>query len=420
MKKLRFILIWLLVLSISQIAHGEAFSFPSDGVLVTMQDGWTLVTLDTLDENVGALSQQGIDTKLLRLDMETSRAVFAIFMPSGARVMLSRYETAQTLPFHSIKEMSDVERVSFLAAYSNAPYENTRWAVSESDAFSYLQFDYALQSNGEVTQFAGIATVWEGALYQLTATGKIPAEMLHEASEQVYTALSFFPATPLHNAEDLVEIPEPIADDGVLTPIALLDFTGISYDDLTSLNIQTLPFTEVVIITANDRLRATTKEDGLHLFRVSTRREMVYTYTIEVTAPERATSQMKVSVVRQLRPELQAEAYRKSARTLASIGYEKLLSNPSALSGTAVTFRGKLSHFERRDGIPCALFYTQNTQDDLWKDPLWVKILEPATLFEDKIYTIYGDVTTEVMDFVNEDGIPTEVPILLLKSIGKE
>lgn len=421
MKKLRFILIWLLMLlSISRMAFAEAFSFPGAGVRIDMREGWTLVTRDTLDTIAGELARQGVDTKLLRIDMESADAVFAVFLPDGIRVMLSRHETEQTQAFRSLDDMSDADLESLRAAFDTAPYRRAKWWTVDVASVSYLGFDWAFQAAGEDKEFASAVTVWHGALYQLTATGAQSIDALYAANEQVLAALTMFPSMRAEDGQATIEVPAPIEDNGVVTPITLAGFTGITYEDLTELVIETLPGAEVVVITANDRLRAIADSDGRHMFRVSTRRETAYAYTIEVTAPGRTQSRMDINVERRLAPALQTEAYRKGARPLAGIGYEKLLSNPGDYADTAITFRGKVSHFSEREGIPCALVYTRNIEDDLWDDPLWMLLTDPMELTEGNIYTLYGDGSREVMLFLNEDGISSELPVLVCKSVVKE
>lgn len=409
MRKHRFLILWLLLLlSISTHAAGEAYSFPRAGVRVEMRDGWILVTKDMLFEKADDLAGQGIDVKQLRLDMEADGAAFAIFM-GDVRVTLSRYESTETAAWQSAEAMTEADQETLFAAYNAAPYQNAAW-VQENGP--HLTFDWAFQSDGEVKRFSGAALVAEGALYQLTATGPAPVDVLREANERVLSAASFFTATAAEEASGETFSFVPIEDDGVVVPLDLIDFTGVSYEETTSLTVQTLPNAEVVVLTPNDRLRALADEvTGIRTFRVSTRREMVYEYTISVSLPDRTTSQAEIAVSRQLSPELKMDAYKRQARVLDDATYQQLLSGADDLTGTAATVRGTVAQFYEREGFPCALIYSESADGER-QTPVFVALVEPFDIEQNGSYVIYADILGETMPFVNDDGIETEAPVL--------
>ena len=420
MKKIRFLLALLCSLTlISQTAFAEAYSFLRAGARIEMQPDWTLVTLETLDENAASLAAQGIDTKLLRLDMETSQAVFAVFLPDETRVMLSRYETEKSTAWHSVKSMTDMDRANFLSSYEKEPYENVQW-VEEMDApiSPYLRFSYQLQSDGQAKAYAGISTIWLGGLYQLIATGEDP-QALQGANEQVLASLQLYRITPAAIAAGAQQapLPEPIADDGKVVPLTLQGFTGVSYNDVTTLQIQTLPGAEVIVLTANDRLRALADEQGLRSFDVSTRRETVYEYTIEVHAPERTSSSVTVSLHRQLSPEIALQAYQKSAQSVEAIGYENLLADPSKYTDRPLFISGKITSITEEEGVPHMLIQTQQKSDQTWTHPIWLRLSNPADLEVGESYRLYGNLLPETMRYTNADGADMEAPVLMIHVI---
>ena len=413
MKKHRFFAVCLLfLLSISALAAGEAYSFPRAGVRADVPENWMLVTRDTLATYAGELSGRGIDVRRLRLDMEAGGAVFAVFI-GDVRVTLSRHENEQTVAWRSIPEMPDEDKAALFDGFSALPYQNTEWSQGDG---SCLLFDWALQSDGEEKQFSGAAVVAEGALYQLTATGAAPAEALREAAVQTLSALSMFVAAKSENTSPGIAAFAPIEDDGVVTPLDLIGFTGVSYEDYTELIIQTQPGANVLVITANDKLRAVADGEGVRSFRVSTRREMAYSYTIQVSAQDRTASQAQIVVNRQLSPELKTEAYQKSARPLDHSLYGQLLSDPADFTDTAVAVRGKVARFEEQNGFPCALIHS-NAADGELGNPVFVALFEPFDISEGFSYTVYGDVLGETMPLTNDDGIETEVPVIRARSV---
>lgn len=414
--KCRFFLIWLIVLlSITSCASGEAYSFPKAGVRIELQEDWLLVMRDTLDINAGELVSRGIDMKLLRSDMEANSAVFVVLIDQ-IRVMLSRYENEQTAAWASAHAMTAEDQKTLLDAMNTPPYVNAEWIQGEDSKPAHVLYDWAFQLDGKTNWFSGAATVMEGALYQLTATGDATIAELREANEQVLSAMTIYAAPVLEEPAKVAEPFIPIEDDGVVTPLAMIDFTGFSYDDVTELAIQTLPGAEVVVITANDKLRAIANEEGIRTFRVSTRREMTYEYTIQVSAPDRKASQAQAIVERQLSPELKLEAYKKSAHSLDDTLYDQLLLSPGAYTNTAVMIKGRVAGFSELDGYPCAFVYTKMV-DDSWVDPICVMLIEPFGLLEDSLYTVYGDIIDKTIGFANDDGIETEVPVIVARSI---
>lgn len=400
----------LFLLITEAMAEPMAYSFPYAGVKLTAQAGWLVIAPETLDAQAKALAARGIDAATLANDFAINQTVFAVYLLDGACISLSALKTEQALAWGSVSAMQAAEKDAFIKAYQGAPYQNTVWSEA---APGFLRCDYEMLSGGETRSFARHITIQNGVLYTVTAEGSLPREALYAAGETVLEALLFFP--PQETEEEGGEtLPDPVMDDGEKTPIALVDFTGMTDADLTPITIQTLPGAELVLKTATDTLRGRAGADGLHTFNLSTRRNTVYAYTLTAAAEGREASVMDIAVSRVLTGEALASAYRSSARFLDSALYAEVSEAPGQYAGMVLQIRGKMAAFVDQDGLPYALVHTINPSTGVWRNPVWVRLYNAGPLVLEEVYTLYGDLTGETAPYTDAAGETYEAPVLLL------
>ncbi|MDR0897119.1 MAG: hypothetical protein LBN04_04610 [Oscillospiraceae bacterium] len=257
----------------------------------------------------------------------------------------------------------------------------------------------ALEGAPEV---AGIPTpcLWlyaarEGLIYRIELTGA-PLPRLHEAGIALAQGLTF---TDLPDFWPQAGAGfDPVADDGQLTPLALLDFTPETWLDETTLTLQTLPGAQVTLRTAADSLRATADANGLCRFTVSTRREQVYAYVLTAAAEGRTPTERGMSITRRLDEKALEAFYRQYAFPISRYGYETVLRNPGRVAGEAVTFRGRVEAVGASDGFPCLLLATNNPSAGVWQNPVWVLLAAPLQAEVGDIYTVYGNFRGDLIE----------------------
>ncbi len=413
--KLKTLALAVLLLALPAQALAQAYSFPYAGVSLQTEEDWTLLTPDTLDERAEWLQSLGASVETVRADYAAAGTVWEVYLPDGAQVSLSVAQTEQTEAWDSMAFMTESEKEDFFLQYRHAPYENLTWPEALP---GYLRCDWTLQSGDTAVSFARLMTIRQGALYALTATGVgLPLEALHAACQTVLEAMEYLGARAGQRIAEDVATPEPIADDGVVTPVALVDFVGITESDSTEIVIQTLPGTELTLLTASDSLRGTADETGLHSYTVSTRRESVYRYTLVARAPEREESRLEIAVERRLTGDALREAYQSSARAVSFYGYDSLTANAQGYAGEPVTFRGRVAAFSQTGGFPCALVYTANPGTGVWREPVWVVLMEAVLLEEDAILTFYGDVRGDTLPYQSEEGETEQAPAVVCRYV---
>lgn len=407
----------LLVVCCMQGALADSFSFPYAGIRLDAPAEWTVLTPDTLEAHESMLAQLGADMKTLQADYAANHTVLEAYLPEGIQVSLSAVQTEQTAQWDSVARMSEADRDAFLEAFSQPPYENAAWSETMP---GYLQCSWSLEAGGIPVSFAGLMTVRQGMLYMFTASGaSVTAEALQEANAAVLARV-YFQGTgtaPVTVETATAVVITPVTDDGKNTPIELLDFEGVTYEDTSVLKVRTLPNTEIILRTATDSLRGRADEEGLQQFQVSTKRESVYTYTIWAQAEGRGASELDVALERQLTPEAQEAAYRRSARQIDVYGYSNLVGAPEAYGGKPVTFRGRVGDFAEIGGFPCVLIYTENPGRGVWRSPMWVLMTEAVELNVDDIRTVYGDIRGDTMPYKTEDGEELQAPVVVSHSI---
>lgn len=418
MKRVRILALLLCVLTFAApSALAANYTFPYAGVRLESQDGWTLLTPETLEGQTEMIAELGGDIDALYADYAVNHVVFEVYMPDGVQVSLTVVETEQTAAWGSAAEMTEVEKAALLDGYAGLGYRNVRWSEGLS---GYLRYDWALEAGGAVVTFSRLTTVQGGRFYTFTAaSAQMSADALHEANLEVLANLSYFGGTDgvAVVGENLSALPSPIEDDGAVTPIALVDFSGVSLEDTTTLAIQTLPGAELLLQTATDTLRGRANGEGLHTFTLSTKRQVDYSYTLTASAEGRETSEMQITIQRRLSGAQQKAAYRASASTLETIGYQNLVSNPSAYSGTALTFRGMVADTIDVGGFPCVLMYTTNPGKGVWKRPLWVLFTAGEDIEVGGIYTVYGDIRGDAIAYTDETGETEDLPVILYREL---
>ncbi|MCL1964783.1 MAG: hypothetical protein FWF69_06955 [Firmicutes bacterium] len=418
MRKKAICALWITLLLLPFWGCAESFSFPYAGVRMRPQEGWTLLTLDSLEAQRAWIEKTGADIEVLRADYAANQTVFEVFLPGGVQVSLSVHETGETVAWHSIEFMTQPETDALLNRYAHPPYTRVEWSKK---APGYISYQWTLESKGADVPFARLSTIRQGALYTLTATGVgVDMEALCAANDAVLSALDFLGSRAAGKAVGRKEpaLPDPIADDGVVTPVTLVDFTGVTDTDETKITIQTLPDTELLLQTQNDILRAYAGESGLQSFTVSTRRETTYTYMLTATAKGRAASKAPISVERRLSAEALEAAYRESALAIDPNGYAQIAASPEAYRDRAVTFRGKIAAFRDVAGFPCALVYTANPGAGEWENPLWVVFTAPFMVRENEMLSVYGDIRGDTIINGETDGT-VAVPVVVGRILSK-
>lgn len=408
---------WLVLLSIPAGLADMIYSFPEAGVRLTTQADWTVITPDSVEEHVTMLRQLGADPDALRADYAANHTVFEIYMPEGIQVTLNAVRTEETEAWGSTAYMDEAALAAFVEAYTRAPYEDTQWA---EDAPGHLRCAWSLQAGGLPVHFAGLITVRQGMLYTLTAMSATrAADALHAANVAVWDDLEYLGADiTASEAAASIAAPTPVMDDGITTPLALEDFSGVSYEDSTVIYLRTLPGAELMLYTATDSLRARANEEGLHKYTLSTKRQTVYSYRVTAQAEGRTISEIQISIDRQLTAEALELAYRRSAKPLENIGYSNIARAPEQYAGESITFRGPVgAEYAELGGYPCVLVYTRNPGRGVWSDPIWVMLTEAVSLEEDTMCTVYGDLRGDTMAYTDAEGAQQQAPVLVSRSI---
>ena len=405
MKKQLAILALCAALLFPCAAPAESYSFPSAGVFLETQERWTLLCPETIDEEAALLTRLGADADALRADWAAAGTVFETYLPENIQVRLNCVETDEAAEIADASWMTDAQRAAFLDSYNHTPFENVSFS---ENAPGWLSMDWTLQSGDTAARFSWLVTIRQGALYCLTAASSDAGyDALRAANLSVLAQLSFLGerfTLEADGADERVALPEPVADDGRVTPIALPGFTGLSLEDTFDLTIETLPGAQLSLQTPTGSLRGAAAEDGRHTFTLSTKQTKVYAYTLTAEADGREKSSMTIEVRRELTGEARLNAYRKSASALEGL-YEKIAKDPSSYKGQAVTFRGKCAEVRDLNGLPCALVYSANPGTGVWKDPVWVLLSSAEALTVDSLYTVYGDVRGDALPVPEaEDG----------------
>lgn len=409
------IVLGLCLLLAAHSAQAATYSFPYAGVRLEPQEGWTVLTPQTLDEEDALLSQLGADKDTLRADYALYGTVLEAYLPSGAQVRLNVVQTEETQAWQAMVQMSGEEMEAFLEGYRQSPYENVGWA---EDLPGYVRCDWTMQAGGIPLSFAGLFTVRQGMLYSLIASGaSVSTEALHTANREVLERMEYLQTdVAAASVETGLAEPEPVADDGAVTPIELVDFSVITYDDSTALIVQSLPETDLMLYTATDSLRARTDADGRHVYQVSTRRTNRYSYTLSAKAQDRRESTLEIVLERRLTDEQREEEFRKSAREINAIGgYSKI--GGAAFAGQAITFRGSVGEISDYGGFPIVLIYTDNPRTGVWQNPIWVILTQAASLTEDGLYTVYGELRGQTLPYTGVEGGAGEAPVVISHSI---
>lgn len=403
-----------LCLAVAGSALAQTYSFVGEGVRLRAENSWTVLTPQTLEARADMLSRLGADIAVLRADYAANHTLLEAYLPQGAQVALAAVQTEQSAAWQDVAYMSEADKAAFAQGFARAPYENAGWAQGLP---GYYQYEWALQASGTPVAFAGLATVAQGTLYTLVASGAADVAALHAANREVAARMEYTGmGTQVGEAPAAPDAPADVADDGVVTPLAMKDFSTVTYEDATVLALQTLPGADVTLRTASDTLRGRADEQGVHTFRVSTRRESVYSYTAIAQAQDRKASELQINVERRLSPEDQEASYRKSARQVAVYGYSNLVGAPAQYAGQAVTFRGQVADFTDFEGFPCALVYTDNPSKGVWRNPVWVIVTEPMQLAQGDVYTMYGDIRGDAMAYA-QAGESGQAPIVVSRAI---
>lgn len=404
----------LLLLAGAPGALAQAYSFPYAGVRLDAAEGWTVLTPETLAGQAQWLATMGASAQVLAADYAANHTVFEIYMPDGAQVALTAVQTDQTQGWGEAVYMAEAEREAFATAMDRAPHEQVAWSAAYP---GYLQYTWTLQVGGMPVAFAAMTTVRQGQLYTLTACGATGTDTLWAACEAVLDRMEYLGAVAEGSAAaEQIAIPADITGEGGKTPMALVDFTGITYGDTTGITVRTLPGAEVTVQTPTDQLRNRADEEGLVKVQVSTRRETTYAYTVSAEAEGMGRSSMEITVQRRLDAAGQEAAYRRTARQLETIGYASLRDSAEASTGEAITFRGQVGGFADIGGFPGVLVYTNNPGRGVWTNPVWVLLTQAVALNMDDICTFYGDVRGDTLPYEGEEGT-LAAPVIVGRSV---
>lgn len=411
----------LLALALAPGALAAAYSFPRAGIRLEAQPDWTVLTPETLEENQALLAQLGADMDVVRGDYAARGALFEVYLPGGAQVSLSATRTEQTAAWRAVEYMDEAALDAFLAAYETPFYAHVDWS---QESPGYLACDWSVEAAGTPVTFAGLATVCQGTLYTFTASGaNLTPEALYAASEAVVAGVTYLGGDIPAEGEDASaapSLPEPIEDDGAITPLALDEtFTGVTYGDTTELRLHSLPGTDMVLYTATDQLRGRADETGTHSFRLSTRRETRYQYSITAHAEGRSATTIEIAVDRRLTPQEEEEAYRRAAKGVEAYGYASLAVAPETFAGKAITFRGRVDSFADLGGYPCALVYTVNPSTGVWAEPIWALMTQAAQLEAEDIRTFYGEIRGDSLVYTDESGEDRQAPVVICRIVSE-
>ncbi len=296
------------------------------------------------------------------------------------------------------------------AAYEHEPYRDVGFLEERQGVLSMA---WTSQGTEGDVHFLRWLLSRDGMLYDFTAQGADEARV-RELLGAVMDAVEFIPVAQA----DGDELPGPapsVADDGVNTPIELLGYSGITYEDETELVVRTLPGAQVTLVTSGSRIYRAADDEGLCSFTLSNKREMTYTYTIASRAPSRRESRVEITVERRLDSGSTSAAYRKKAVSLEKIDYRKLAANPDRYAETAVHFRGMSADWSELDGFPCLLVYTVNPAKGVWKNPVWLQITGSQEVGSGEIRSYYGDILGVSLPFGEKS-----VPVIRLRGVAEE
>lgn len=413
MRALAAMLVLLVLFAAS--ASAESYRFLGAGVGLDPLAGWTVLSPETVGEQTELLRSLGANADTLRADWAANGGVFTVFLPDGPQVELSVVETPDTAEWGDAEAMTEAESRAFLGGYTHAPFEDARFDEQNP---GFLRVSWTLNAGGAPVGFARLVTVRQGALYALTASGAgLPADALHAANRAVLSALSFLGARAGGMGGDGRAAPQVIPDDGTQTPVRIANYTGVSLADTVDIDIETLPGTELRLLTATDSLRGVADESGRHRYTVSTRRDAVYAYTLVAKAEGRSESRVDLTVERRLTGDALAAAYRKSAVNFEKIDYQAVVSDPAKFAGQPVFFRGQVIALAERGGFPCALMYTSNPSRGNWKNPVWVVLTSQLEIAPGNVLTVYGDLRGDAPSF-DEGGRTGDAPAVVLKAVS--
>lgn len=405
------------LLCLSGGAFADSYHFLGAGVGFTPPEGWTLLAPETLDAQSALLAALGADADTLKADWAANGGVFTAFLPGGAQVELSVIETDEASAFGEAARMTEGQFRAFLDGYSRAPFENAHF---DTEYPGWVRVEWTLSTGGAPVTFARLTTVRQGAQYALTAMGvNQPVDALHEANRAAAAALTFLGMrVGAPGAYGVADLPAPVPDDGEGTPIALVDFTGVSLADTCAITVQTLPSAELTLRTATNALRGRADEEGRYTFSVSTRREINYDYTLTAKAEGRKETQLALAVERRLTGDALEAAYRNSARELTHNLYAAVAADVAGSAGQAVFFRGQVVALMDVGGFPCALFFTDNPNRGVWRNPVWVVLTTEINLVPGEVRTIYGDLRGDAPAFEMSDQTGV-APAVVLRAVAK-
>jgi len=400
-------------------AGAEIYSFPYLGTRLQAPEGWTVLLKDDLDAQQAWIERTGADIEAIRADYAANHTVFEVFMQNGAQVSLSVSETAETAAWDSVERMTRAEADAYMAGYAHPPYQNVEWS---KEAPGFIRYHWAMEAGGAEVSFARLSTIWQGALYTLTATGvDVSTEALQAANFTVLTALDFIGvrvAAPLGKYAPPPPLPEPILDDGRVTPMSLVEFTGITDQDQTAIFVETLPGAELLLQTQSDMLRNTANAEGRQKFTLSTRRETTYVYTLTATAAGRSTSTLNITVERRLSAEALEGSYKRGAMAMDAWKYAQIMASLEEYRDRAVTFRGRVAEISEANGFPCALFYISNPTAGEWRDPLWVVLMQPYEIAVNEVLSVWGDLRGDALPY-QEGGAVLSAPAVIGRLFSK-
>lgn len=407
----------LLVTLLACGALADSYSFPYAGIRLDAETDWVVLTPETLSDNEAVLAQLGAQPNVLAADYAANHTVFEVYLPAGGQVSLSALQTEETEKWGAIANMTAEDRAAFEAAFGGAPYRQAGWSEAMP---GYFAATWALEAGGVPVTFASLMTVRQGMLYTLTASGaQMDAEALQSANATVLAHIFFQGSTSAPASVDKATsvVVVPVEDDGRVTPMELVGYDGVTYEETTTIQVRTLPGAEVILRTATDALRGRADEEGMQRFQVSTKRESVYTYNVTAQAEGRTASSMDIAIDRQLTPEAQEDAYRKSARQISAYGYTNMVGAPEAYGGKPVTFRGRVGEITDMGGLPCALIFTENPGKGVWRSPIWVLLTDATQLNVDDIRTVYGDIRGDAMPYTDGNGETQQAPVVVGRTI---
>ncbi len=178
---------------------------------------------------------------------------------------------------------------------------------------------------------------------------------------------------------------------------------------------KTEPGATVTITKGEKKLdQATAGKDGTFSFKVNTKEEGEYKYTIKATKENFKEQSKEVAFTRKLSAKEEAQAKRANAKT---ISFDKLNKNPDRYKGEYVKYRGEIVQIMESDGMTAIrLSITSTSYGWSVSDIIYVAYLGYTDFVDEDVVTIYGEVNGSYT-YTSQAGWDITLPLVIADSI---